>query len=206
MILSYIFICNFNIFILSRWFGWSTFSISEFNTLCYTCGFYHTYAVSKRSTYSKYFIFMVQKCNNHLLNLCFLNFQIAFFLGIILNELVNFLLKNWFCEPRPLVRNVTYQEYGMPSSHSQFMWFFATYCALFVIIRYVVLFIFQGKVFFIIGMSFSNVNHVNLLLTGSIIRTIIHIWNGCGKGCYYLWQIHLLHVSLTAGIISFLFY
>ncbi|XP_034235134.1 dolichyldiphosphatase 1-like [Thrips palmi] len=60
---------------------------------------------------------------------------IAFFLGIILNELVNFLLKNWFCEPRPLVRNVTYQEYGMPSSHSQFMWFFATYCALFVIIR-----------------------------------------------------------------------
>lgn len=66
----------------------------------------------------------------------FIKFQIAFFLGIILNELVNFVLKNWLCEPRPLVRNVTYQEYGMPSSHSQFMWFFATYCALFVIIRY----------------------------------------------------------------------
>lgn len=60
---------------------------------------------------------------------------ISFFVGIILNEIFNFILKNCIQEPRPLVRNVTYQEFGMPSSHSQFMWFFSVYCALFVVIR-----------------------------------------------------------------------
>ncbi|XP_073994965.1 dolichyldiphosphatase 1-like [Rhodnius prolixus] len=60
---------------------------------------------------------------------------IIFFLGTLLNELINIVLKNIICEPRPLARNVLYTEYGMPSAHAQFSWFFATYIIYFVLIR-----------------------------------------------------------------------
>lgn len=38
-------------------------------------------------------------------------------------------------EPRPVDRLHTYNEYGMPSNHSQFVGFFSTYVLLFVLIR-----------------------------------------------------------------------
>lgn len=60
---------------------------------------------------------------------------IAFFIGMVINEVVNFLLKHTICEARPMRREVLYSEYGMPSSHSQFMWFFTAYMVLFVLIR-----------------------------------------------------------------------
>ncbi|XP_063234737.1 dolichyldiphosphatase 1-like [Bacillus rossius redtenbacheri] len=60
---------------------------------------------------------------------------ITFFLGTGLNEVLNLILKHTFCEARPIHRNALYTEYGMPSSHSQFMWFFSTYVLYFVFIR-----------------------------------------------------------------------
>lgn len=62
---------------------------------------------------------------------------IAFFVGTMLNEVLNQVLKHTICEARPMQRNAhaLYTEYGMPSSHSQFMWFFATYVIYFVFIR-----------------------------------------------------------------------
>ncbi|KAF4517127.1 hypothetical protein B566_EDAN008886 [Ephemera danica] len=60
---------------------------------------------------------------------------ITFFAGTAANELLNLILKHILCEARPMARNSLYTEYGMPSSHAQFMWFFATYCVYFVIIR-----------------------------------------------------------------------
>jgi dolichyldiphosphatase len=60
---------------------------------------------------------------------------ITFFFGTTLNEVLNLVLKYTFCEARPMQRSVLYTEYGMPSSHSQFMWFFATYMVYFVFIR-----------------------------------------------------------------------
>uniref|UniRef100_A0A1B6DK95 Dolichyldiphosphatase n=1 Tax=Clastoptera arizonana TaxID=38151 RepID=A0A1B6DK95_9HEMI len=60
---------------------------------------------------------------------------IVFFIGTILNELVNQILKHTICEARPMARNANYSEYGMPSAHSQFMWFFATYVLYFIFIR-----------------------------------------------------------------------
>ncbi|XP_022184315.1 dolichyldiphosphatase 1 [Nilaparvata lugens] len=60
---------------------------------------------------------------------------VVFFFGTVLNELLNQVLKYAICEPRPIQRNYIYQEYGMPSAHSQFMWFFATYVIYFVFIR-----------------------------------------------------------------------
>ncbi|KZC11839.1 PREDICTED: dolichyldiphosphatase 1-like [Dufourea novaeangliae] len=59
---------------------------------------------------------------------------ITFFSGMIINDIINFILKHTICEARPMRRNV-HVEYGMPSSHAQFMWFFAAYTTLFICIR-----------------------------------------------------------------------
>ncbi|XP_053988345.1 dolichyldiphosphatase 1-like [Hylaeus anthracinus] len=59
---------------------------------------------------------------------------IAFFSGIIINEGINFILKHTICEARPMKRDVSV-EYGMPSTHAQFIWFFAAYITLFICIR-----------------------------------------------------------------------
>lgn len=62
---------------------------------------------------------------------------ISFLGGLILNEFVNWLLKNIIQEPRPcaeLHRSV-FSKYAMPSSHSQFMWFFSVYSFFFLYFR-----------------------------------------------------------------------
>ncbi|KAF2368026.1 Phosphatidic acid phosphatase type 2/haloperoxidase [Trinorchestia longiramus] len=60
---------------------------------------------------------------------------ISFFIGNLLCEIVNLVLKNMIREPRPLVRAHQYSDYGMPSSHSQMVWFFAFYTIFFVLFR-----------------------------------------------------------------------
>ncbi|KAK0175656.1 hypothetical protein PV327_009388 [Microctonus hyperodae] len=60
---------------------------------------------------------------------------ISYFIGVIANEIVGLLLKYTIKEARPMRRDIVYMEYGMPSAHSQFMWFFTTYTTLFVCFR-----------------------------------------------------------------------
>ncbi|KAJ8961196.1 hypothetical protein NQ318_008879, partial [Aromia moschata] len=60
---------------------------------------------------------------------------ITFFLGTLCSEALNYCLKHTICEARPLRRDDIFIEYGMPSSHAQFVWFFATYVIYFVFIR-----------------------------------------------------------------------
>ncbi|KAF3849390.1 hypothetical protein F7725_015887 [Dissostichus mawsoni] len=62
---------------------------------------------------------------------------ISFFGGLILNEGVNWVLKHIFREPRPCAgaHTTLHTEYGMPSSHSQLMWFFVVYFFLFLYLR-----------------------------------------------------------------------
>ncbi|CAO1443990.1 unnamed protein product [Diamesa hyperborea] len=60
---------------------------------------------------------------------------IFFFIGTVLNEWMNMALKYAIKEPRPVVRDIYYVQYGMPSSHAQFMFFFTTYTILFCIKR-----------------------------------------------------------------------
>jgi len=55
--------------------------------------------------------------------------------GIIVNHLLNHILKRFFAQPRPVSRDVIYEEYGMPSNHSQYMWFFCVYLVVFVQLR-----------------------------------------------------------------------
>lgn len=70
----------------------------------------------------------------HIINNLF--FQITFFIGTLVNEVINMILKHIIKEERPAARESLYSEYGMPSSHSQFMWFFTTYIIYFIFIRY----------------------------------------------------------------------
>lgn len=62
-------------------------------------------------------------------------------IGIIMSEGINYVLKKIIREPRPAslhgVRDseVLSEKFGMPSSHTQYMWFVSTYMVLFVFIR-----------------------------------------------------------------------
>lgn len=60
---------------------------------------------------------------------------VTFFIGILVNEATNYVLKHIICEERPMRREASYTEYGMPSSHSQYVWFFTSYVVYFVFIR-----------------------------------------------------------------------
>uniref|UniRef100_A0A5F9DCW3 Dolichyldiphosphatase n=1 Tax=Oryctolagus cuniculus TaxID=9986 RepID=A0A5F9DCW3_RABIT len=63
--------------------------------------------------------------------------QISFLGGLALNEGVNWLIKHVIQEPRPCggPHAAVGTKYGMPSSHSQFMWFFSVYSFLFLYLR-----------------------------------------------------------------------
>lgn len=60
---------------------------------------------------------------------------LSYLVGLVLNEGVNYVLKNTLRQGRPIFRPSLLHEYGMPSSHSQFMWFFTTYMFLFIWVR-----------------------------------------------------------------------
>ncbi|XP_063000553.1 dolichyldiphosphatase 1 [Elgaria multicarinata webbii] len=62
---------------------------------------------------------------------------ISFLAGLLVNEGVNWLIKSIIQEPRPCteIHTSVYSKNAMPSSHSQFMWFFAVYSFLFLYLR-----------------------------------------------------------------------
>ncbi|GFR89283.1 dolichyldiphosphatase 1 [Elysia marginata] len=61
---------------------------------------------------------------------------IAFATGLVVNEAANWIFKHCFKEARPMRgRQNLHTEYGMPSSHSQFMWFFSSYFTVFLLLR-----------------------------------------------------------------------
>ncbi|KAJ3364233.1 Dolichyldiphosphatase 1 [Kappamyces sp. JEL0680] len=54
------------------------------------------------------------------------------FAGQLLNEGVNAVVKRIVKEPRPSTLVTSFGKYGMPSSHSQFMWYFAGFSLLYL--------------------------------------------------------------------------
>ncbi|XP_053138648.1 dolichyldiphosphatase 1 [Hemicordylus capensis] len=62
---------------------------------------------------------------------------ISFLGGLLVNEGVNWLIKNIIQEPRPYaeIHTSEHTKYAMPSGHSQFMWFFSVYSFLFLYLR-----------------------------------------------------------------------
>lgn len=132
----------------NRWLIRETFSLDKPGTDGYRCWIYCFNFISKRFTYGKTFMSWNWFFNvlwSNVLTLCFillLLLQITFFLGTILNEIFNKILKNWIQEPRPIERLNLTDQFGMPSSHSQFIWFFSTYTTLFILFRFDAIFIF----------------------------------------------------------------
>lgn len=62
--------------------------------------------------------------------------QICFAIGILLNELLNVSVKSVIGHYRPCTgRSHFGNEYGMPSNHSQFTWFFTAYLLAFFFFR-----------------------------------------------------------------------
>ncbi|RPA78415.1 PAP2-domain-containing protein [Ascobolus immersus RN42] len=67
---------------------------------------------------------------------------LLFLIGQLLSEAINVVLKKWFRQHRPgylveigALREGEGRGYGMPSSHGQFMGFFAVYCTLLLLVR-----------------------------------------------------------------------
>jgi len=86
----------------------------------------------------------------------------TFGIGVIVNYITNVALKKYIAEPRPKARSVLFEEYGMPSSHSQFMWFCSSYIVLFTLFRLTNTVIWKSvSIFFCIScsilMSYSRV-------------------------------------------------
>ena len=62
--------------------------------------------------------------------------QMTFFGGILINELVNMMVKHTLAHPRLCGDHLfPNSSHGMPSDHSQFMAFFAVYSVLFIYVR-----------------------------------------------------------------------
>ncbi|XP_066975723.1 dolichyldiphosphatase 1-like isoform X2 [Macrobrachium rosenbergii] len=93
---------------------------------------------------------------------------IVFFAGALLNEAVNLVMKRIIAEPRPLTRKGLYTEHGMPSSHSQMMWFFSSYSILFLIFRVYLLYhtwsqiIWGAVIGVMLGVSWFSFTHLVL--------------------------------------------
>ncbi|KAL5483776.1 hypothetical protein EMCRGX_G020190 [Ephydatia muelleri] len=71
----------------------------------------------------------------------------CFLAGIVANEGINFVLKHVIKAPRPsntIYTHSLFVEYGMPSSHAQFMSCFATYLVLFFFIRAKLSYLWKG--------------------------------------------------------------
>ncbi|ODM98747.1 Dolichyldiphosphatase 1 [Orchesella cincta] len=107
---------------------------------------------------------------------------ITFFAGLLLNEGLNMVLKYTIRESRPMHRKTQYTEYGMPSSHSQLMWFFAMYSAFFTLFR---LHRYPGKGFYYqlhkVGIILTVVT-VAACVAYSRIYLMYHTWAQIGWG------------------------
>jgi len=90
---------------------------------------------------------------------------ITFFAGFLFNEVLNMILKYTIRQSRPMHRNVQYTEFGMPSSHSQNMWFFAVYSVLFVVFR---LHRFPGK-----NAIHNIVQKLGIILTVILVASLV---------------------------------
>lgn len=134
---------------------------------------------------------------------------IMFFAGAMINEILNLLLKYIIAEPRPVLRGGLYTEYGMPSSHSQMMWFFAVYSILFLIFRL------RHISNSVMELLWKVVVAVGLVTTAGIVMysrvyLLYHSWSQvlCGAlvgillGCGWFMLIHLVLTPLFPVIAS----
>ncbi|CAL8071922.1 unnamed protein product [Calicophoron daubneyi] len=111
-------------------------------------------------------------------------FTICQFIGLLINELTNIVLKRFLKHPRPTQLSAQTRSYGMPSDHSQFMGFF---CACFICF----LFIRLDKKSFSHGFRY-------ILCGGCILSTLLT----CYSRIYLFYHtVQQVFVGLALGII-----
>ncbi|KAL2918276.1 hypothetical protein HK105_202203 [Polyrhizophydium stewartii] len=131
------------------------------------------------------------------------------FAGQLLNEAVNYVLKHTIREPRPTSH--LGKGFGMPSSHAQFMWYFAVFLSLYTLFRLSFRFalwklvIIGGLVASAAAVSYSRVHleyHTSeQVLVGSVL--------GSAFGCLWFFVVELVvvpafHWSGVLGINGFI--
>lgn len=93
---------------------------------------------------------------------------IFYFFGFILTELTNFVLKNLIKQPRPQLghgRHMgSFSKHGMPSDHSQIMFYFSSFFILLVAFRY---HINNGKA------NTNKMLHKSILIIGSFFAAVL---------------------------------
>ena len=114
--------------------------------------------------------------------------------GVIINYIANITLKKYLAEPRPKVRSVQFEEFGMPSSHSQFMWFCSTYMLLFSLLRLHNTNLWKVLCVLVVVGASTTMSYSRVYLEYHTLSQIV--WGGVvgGMGAF-LWFL-LTHVSL----------
>lgn len=89
---------------------------------------------------------------------------IFYFIGFLLTEATNMVLKNVIKQPRPVQeRNRgSFSKYGMPSDHSQIMFYFSTFFSLIIIFRY-----------YVNNNSLVQIFFKNILIIGSFLAAFL---------------------------------
>ena len=91
-------------------------------------------------------------------------------IGALINELVNFILKNTIREPRP---SSTLRDYGFPSSHSQEAFFFATVFSNYISNPIYIILMYLSAATVAYSRYYLNFHTLKQITWGSIIGTIV---------------------------------
>jgi len=106
----------------------------------------------------------------------------TFFVGILVNEVINYILKKTIKEARPELIKGYKTDYGMPSSHSQFMFFFATHLLLLILYRRLS---FTNQIWGYIYAVLAYVVAATVALSRVYLgyHTLYQVLVGCTMGC-----------------------
>ena len=121
---------------------------------------------------------------------------ISLMLGVLINEVINYILKTALQEARPSISNVDFiPKYGMPSNHSQFMGFLAMNVTLWAVKHWKISTLW--KILSILGIwaltFIVGVSRIYLLY-----HTFNQVFVGIVAGCVfgYIWHVIIENVFL----------
>ncbi|PRP75941.1 hypothetical protein PROFUN_01657 [Planoprotostelium fungivorum] len=132
--------------------------------------------------------------------------MLYFFIGQLLNEVFNMVLKKVIREPRPPgAGKLGKTSYGMPSDHAQFMFFFAMFVTLLTLTKRIS---FPNK--FVRAGVISSVYLLSVIVAYSRIYLGLHTWPqiiaggiiGSITGAVYFYLLHVLASSFIRQHIS----
>ncbi|EAL70188.1 hypothetical protein ACTFIW_003942 [Dictyostelium discoideum] len=122
---------------------------------------------------------------------------ISIFLGLLFSECTNYVLKKSIKEHRPTMwKELRKQSYGMPSSHSQFMFFFAVLMTLFYLKKRIR---FGSKILPIISVTFL------FFLAAGVAYSRVHLYYHTAKQVFCGSFIGICLGFIWYGVIEYIF-